>query len=88
MTRDAIRAKAVAYHASRDPRHYRDLRQSDLEDFWGEVTRLRIRGEYPPLVARLFDAIEPGWDTAPARLAEHQRLYDAFWSDQRGEVTA
>lgn len=58
MTRDDLYARAVAYEFATSGIHrqhyYRDLHQSDLEVFWGLVTRVRTAVESKRLYAHFW----------------------------------
>lgn len=75
MTRESLYATAVAFHASRDERHLRDLSQSEIETVLGMVSDLR-------------DGRSPAWIMAQharptVSLKAADRLRREFWADQR-----
>jgi hypothetical protein len=54
VTHPQLYARAVAYEASKDTRHYRDLRQSEREAFWTHVNNLRNQRERARLRSRFW----------------------------------
>lgn len=61
MTREQIAALAVAYEASRDPKHYQELGQDDRIAFWNAVHALRPAGRMTlPELREHFKADQQG----------------------------
>lgn len=54
VTHPMLYARAVAYEASRDDRHYRDLRHEEREAFWTHVNNLRNQRELARVRSRFW----------------------------------
>lgn len=69
-----IKEKAVAYAASNNIHHYRDLTQAELEAFWSEVDHLRHTKPWAKQAIPRAGTF--AWDS-------DQDLHDRFWLDQK-----
>lgn len=87
VTHVRLLARAVAFHASGDARHYQDLSTAERGVLWafvGHIKRGRFGASQLFRLARHLDECPTA--RMPPQVSERDRLHQMFWRDQGHEV--